>query len=105
MWNQREIRQKPAKPSVEEAELLAIQAVEWLLGDEEISMRFLALSGMTADMLAGAVAAQDHEFLGGVLDFVLNNEPDLVAFAQAREMAPERVVTLRRLLGGAQDWG
>jgi len=49
--------------------------------------------------------ASDAAFLGGVLDFVLNWETRLLAFAQYAGVAPEQVILARtKLPGGERIW-
>ena len=89
------------KPS-ESAETVAIQALGWIAGDEERLGRFMGLAGLTVDELR--LRAAEPEFLGGVLDFILENEALLVEFAGVAELKPEAILRLRRQLPGAPVW-
>lgn len=84
------------------AETVAIQALGWIAADEDRLARFMALSGLSVDELR--VRAAEAEFLGGVLDFVLENEALLVEFAGEAGLKPEAVLRLRRELPGAPVW-
>src|SRR5437588_12745742 len=87
-------RRKPL--SREDAEALALAALEFLGSDEERISRFLALSGLDPGALRKAAA--EPGFLPGVLDHVAGDEALLLAFAGAAEIAPERVGEARHLL-------
>ena len=50
------------------------------------------------DLRAGAA---DSTFLAGVLDYFLQNEALLLAFAASEELAPETIVRARQRLPGA----
>lgn len=72
----------------------------WVLGDGQRAERFLALSGMTPDSLRAGIADPMGQaaVLGGVLDFLLSYEPDLVAAAQALDISPQTLVAAREKL-------
>ena len=56
----------------EQAKIVALQALAYLVGDEDTLQRFMDLSGMDgADLRA---RADDPAMLAGVLDFFLGNE-------------------------------
>lgn len=97
---------KPARRKAltrEDAEALALAALEFLSGDEERISRFLDLSGLDPGTLRKAAA--EPGFLSGVLDHVVSDEALLVHFAEAAGIAPERVGEARRLLSPEADSG
>jgi hypothetical protein len=81
------------------AELLAVDALSFLAGRPDALARFLALTGIGPQTLR--VAASDPAFLTGVLDHFLDNEDLLLAYANDADVAPERLVDARRILGQA----
>jgi hypothetical protein len=86
----------------EAAETLAIEALGFIAGEPDWLARFLAASGIGPATLRRAAA--DPAFLAGVLDFLLGNEPLLVAFAGRAGIPPERIGEARRALSrGAED--
>jgi chromosome segregation ATPase len=87
----------------EDAEALALAALDFLGRDDERIGRFLALSGLDPGSLRKAAA--EPGFLPGVLDHVAGDEALLLAFAEAAEIAPERVGDARRLLSPEADSG
>jgi hypothetical protein len=82
----------------ETAESLAIQALTFIAEDTDQLGRFLAVTGIEPDSLRAAAA--EPGFLAGVLDYVLGNEPDLLAFAERAGLPPEEVGRARELLAG-----
>jgi hypothetical protein len=91
-----------SKPGAENAETVALQALAWLAGEEDHLARFMGLAGLSVDELRARAA--EPAFLGGVLDFVLENEALLLAFAEAAGLKPEAVARVRRQLPGAPVW-
>lgn len=88
----------------EAAELLAIRALGYLADEPDRLSRFVALSGMAPHELRAHAA--DPAFLGGVLDFLLEDEAALLDFAAAAGIKPEAVARARHALPGAPppDW-
>lgn len=83
----------------EMAQIMALKALAYLAADEDQLDPFLNATGMLlADLKAGAA---DPIFLAGVLDYILQNEPLLLAFAGASELAPEAIMRARQRLPGA----
>ncbi|HXP96876.1 MAG TPA: DUF3572 domain-containing protein [Telmatospirillum sp.] len=82
--------------SVEEAEVIALKAVAFIAGDEDLLPRLFALTGCGADDLKSRIA--DRTFLGAVLDFLLADEPSLIRFASAVDLAPEAPMLARAVL-------
>lgn len=83
-------------PSQEEAETTAVAALAWLAKDPRALERFLATSGIAVHALRAAAA--EPGFLAGVLDFLLADEPLLLAFCAGRGAAPEAVSAAAALL-------
>lgn len=84
---------------IEAAQTIALKALSYLAADEDLLEPFLGSTGLLAgDLRAGAT---DSVFLAGVLDYFLQNEALLLAFAGASELAPETIVRARQRLPGA----
>lgn len=100
------IRTRDHSPSPAErnaAELVAIAALGYLAADATHLERFLSLSGLDpADLRA---AATSPGFLLGVLDFLLEDEALLIAFAKEQGTPPERIVRARTRLASPQEEG
>lgn len=87
-----------AKVSTGDAEATAIAALQYLASDPERLGRFLSLTGLGPDTLRQA--ASDPGFLPRVLDYLLEDERLLVAFAEAHGVRPDQVVAAHARLGG-----
>lgn len=82
------------------AEILGIQALGWLAANEEYLLRFLNLTGVDASGLRAR--AQDPEFLGFVLDFLLGDDAVIMAFCADSGAAPETPMQARAMLPGGE---
>ena len=84
-----------------DAEETAIAVLVWLAGEPELMGRFLALTGLEASNLREA--AKEPGFLAGVLGFLMNHEPTLLAFCAATDTRPETISRAFHALGGASE--
>lgn len=80
------------------AEVLAIQALGWIVEREELSGAFLGATGASVEELRSRAA--DPEFLGFVLDFLLGDEDALIAFAEDAGVPPDAPMRARAALPG-----
>ncbi|MGI9481768.1 MAG: DUF3572 domain-containing protein [Hyphomicrobiales bacterium] len=71
----------------ENAEIIAITALQFLASDGERLSAFLATSGAGLDDLRAR--ASDRAFLTGVLDHMLADESMLLVFCESSGIAPE----------------
>ena len=78
------------------AQALAISALERLAGDDDLLMRFSAITGILPNDMRKS--ASQPGFLAGILDFFLSHEPDLVAWAEAENFNPELAMHARHTL-------
>lgn len=83
----------------EAAQTLALAALAYVFEEPERASRFLSVTGFDANYLREHVG--DPAFLGGVLDFVLEDETLLIGAATSAGVKPERVSALRHRLPGA----
>nr|WP_218845171.1 DUF3572 domain-containing protein [Novosphingobium marinum] len=88
------IRDNPS-PAID-PQALALNALGWVLGDEDRRMRLLALTGLTPGDLRERLG--DPALLCAVLDFLCAHEPDLVAAAGALGVEPEDLAAARERL-------
>ena len=79
-----------------EPQVLALEALGWVLTDEPRAERLLALTGLTPDILRDGLT--QPAVLGAVLEFLTNHEPDLVLAADALSTTPEALVVAHRSL-------
>ena len=82
----------------DEAQSVAILALSFLTRDQDRLERFMGWTGLAVDDLAEAVANPD--LLGGVLDYLLTDEPLLLEFAADAGLAPEATARARQALPG-----
>jgi len=88
---------KPVQNPREAAEIVAIQALNFIAGDPERLGLFLAETGIGPDTLLKSAA--DPRFLASVLDFVLRNDATVAAFAKASELHPTSIAAAYEVLG------
>jgi ABC-type uncharacterized transport system YnjBCD substrate-binding protein len=88
------------RPSPSDPAVLALQALAHVAGDENMGPRFLALTGM--DVAELRAKAGEPATLVALLDYLMANEPDLVATAEAIGVTPEQLASAARALGG--EW-
>ena len=72
----------------------ALNALGWILQDEDRAERFLALTGLTPDNLRAGIATRETH--AAVLDYLCAHEPDLLAAAAALDVAPETLAQARQ---------
>ena len=89
-------RSSPKSNAPGDAEALALQALVWVLADDDRAQRLLALTGLTPDALRAGVG--DTSLLGAVLDFLCAHEPDLFSAADALGVAPATLAEARERL-------
>lgn len=75
---------------------LALAALGWTLGDTGRAERLLALTGLTPDDLRERLG--DEALLAAILRFLEAHELDLIACAEALDIAPARLVEARERL-------
>ena len=87
----------------EQAETLAIDILGWLATDHDRLGHFLNASGASVDDLR--LRAQEPEFLGFVLDFVLLGDETILEFCAQSAYLPESIQQARHVLSGdLQNW-
>jgi hypothetical protein len=86
--------------STDDAIIIVINFVGFLAQDESRFERFCALTGLDRESLAGQLAAQNHHFMASILDYALQDEALLLAFASNEQLPPEIVVKARSKFPG-----
>jgi len=87
----------PRSGSQEASETLAIQALAFIAEDGAHLAGFLNATGIEPGAIRAA--ARDRDFLAGVLDYVLGDEPLLLAFADSAGIDPAEVARRRANFG------
>lgn len=85
----------------EDAEATALRALQFLAEDESAFAAFCAASGLTPSAIRSRAA--EPEFLGAILDFLLEREDLLLAFCAWAEIPPETPALARRALPGGES--
>ncbi len=86
------------------AEMLAVRALGWIAGNDDLLPVFMGASGASADDLRAG--ASDPAFLGAVLDFLLMDDAWVVAFCDSEALRYDSVMRARHALpgGGEVNW-
>lgn len=85
----------------EAAETLGLDALAWLVGQEDLIGVFLGATGANEADLRSRAA--DADFLGSVLDFILMDDEWVVAFCDTRGIGYEKVMMARAALPGGEQ--
>ncbi len=84
-----------------QAEIVALQALSWLASEEDLLMVFLGATGASVDDLR--IRAGDAEFLGSILDFLMNDDAWVMRFCDSVNLPYDAPMHARTALpGGAQ---
>lgn len=84
-----------------DAEASALRALATTLSKPDLTQRFLDLTGIGTDELRRNVG--EPALLAALIRFLEAHEPDLVAVASEIGMAPDDLVTARRILEGQEE--
>ena len=87
--------------SPERAETIAIQALGWIAGHDELLPVFLGSTGAAAEDLRARVA--DPAFLASVLEFLTLDDAWVVGFCDAAGLPYEAPLQARYALPGAGE--
>jgi hypothetical protein len=82
----------------ERAEVLALEGLGWLAGQEDGIQRFLTQSGIDAETLRDAAGSTGMNV--AMLDFLLGHEDMLLPFCESLSITPKDVHLARHVLGG-----
>ena len=88
---------KPIQNPREVAEIVAIQALDFVAADAERLGLFLAETGIGPATLRKSAA--DPRFLASVLDFVMRDDTTVKAFSAASEHHPTTIAAAHEALG------
>jgi hypothetical protein len=82
------------KDANDDGNVIALQALVWILGDPPRAQRLLDLTGIDPSALRDRLG--DPSMLDAVLGFLEAHEPDLIACADALGQKPEALIAARR---------
>ena len=87
--------------SIDSAEVIALQAVSWLAGEDDLLPVFLGATGASEEDFRQGIG--NEEFLGSVLDFILMDDAWIGGFCGAFSLPMAAPFEARMALsGGAQ---
>lgn len=92
------------KMNDEQAKIVALQALAYLVDEQQVLQRFIDLSGVDLSDLRSR--ADDPGMLVGVLEFFLGFEPQLLEMCAATGLSAEAPGQARRCLLGVkiEEW-
>ena len=82
--------------NTQRAETVALKALEFILADNRLQSEFLSTSGLSPKDIHESI--QKTDFLGGVLDFLLGQEADLIRFCEDYKINQEQPKICREAL-------
>ena len=85
-----------------DADIIALQALGWVLLDQDRAERLLALTGLDPRELRSGL--EDPTMLASLLGFLANHEPDLIACAEAIGVTPDKLVAAANHLNAPGDF-
>lgn len=85
----------------EQAEIIALQALAWLVGNEELCPVFLGATGGSVDEMR--TRATDPAFQAAVLEFITMDDAWVIAFCDTIDLAYDKPLRARYALPGAAE--
>jgi len=85
----------------ESAETIALQALGWLVGNEDLLPVFLGATGASVGDLA--TSAKQPAFLGSVLDFLVMDDAWVMEFCEAAGLPYQAPMQARAALPGGEQ--
>lgn len=87
------------KKDIEYAETIALKAIHFILEDDILRETFIRTTGILPSDFQNLI--NDQEFFAGSLDFLLEQENQLIGFCSKYGLSPDEPAKARRLLPGA----
>jgi hypothetical protein len=85
----------------DQAQIIALQALAWLAGNDDLCPTFLGATGGSVDDLRHA--ATDPAFQSSVLEFITTDDAWVIAFCDHAGLAYDMPLRARYALPGAQS--
>jgi hypothetical protein len=80
------------------AEVISLRGLGWIASQDDVFEGFLAATGSSAAEVRAR--AGERDFLVAVLDFLLQRDDWVIAFAQSSGLGAEQPMMARAVLGG-----
>lgn len=87
--------------NAETAQTIALQALEWLVGNEEVCQLFLGSTGTSTQELRER--ATDAEFQASILEFITMDDSWVVTFCDSVNLTYDEPLRARYALPGAEQ--
>lgn len=87
--------------NADKAQIIALQALGWLVGNEELCPVFLGASGGSPDDLRDR--ATEPAFQAAVLDFITMDDSWVMMFCDSVNLAYDQPMRARQCLPGAEQ--
>jgi len=84
-----------------QAEIRALSVLGWLVSNEELLPVFLSATGASETDLR--LRAEESEFLGSVLDFLMMDDAWVISYCDSQSLPYEILMQARQALPGGQD--
>ena len=84
----------------EAAQVIAIQALGWLVGSNELLSVFMGSTGTSAEDLKASL--EDTSFLVSVMDFILMEDQWVLDFCDVVGFDPHKLQSVRQALPGGE---
>lgn len=85
----------------EQAQIIALQALAWLVGNDDLCPTFLGATGGSVDDLRDRAA--DPAFQGAVLEFITMDDAWVIAFCDTIGLKYDQPLRARYALPGAEE--
>lgn len=85
----------------EQAEIIALQALAWLAGNDDLCPMFLGATGGSADEMRNR--ATDPAFQASVLEFITMDDAWVIAFCDTIDLAYDKPLRARYALPGTAE--
>lgn len=82
------------------AEIIAVQVLEWIVANDELLPVFLGSSGASIEDLREGIL--EPELLAAVMDFVLMDDAWVTGFAEEMGYSPTVLLQVRGMLPGGE---
>ena len=84
----------------EAAQVVAIQALGWLVGNNELLPVFMGSTGISAEDLKASL--EDTSLLVSVMDFILMEDQRVLDFCEVAGFDPHKLQSVRHALPGGE---
>lgn len=85
----------------DEASVVALRVLDWMAQADDMLGHFLSSSGMAPDDLRDNLA--DTQVQASILDFVLQDDAWVLAWAEHAQSSPEHILQARHALPGGTE--